>query len=125
MEAHDFGALVGNVAEEVQQPMKEDLLRNKEADLFRSHLQSRWYLKETADQVDQAEQAKENAAAAHLASFIMDCLSRPEVEGVHYSDLFEQYLPVKDKPRRLLNDWLPEFFIKTPGGTWRMPPKDE
>ena len=45
-------------------------------------------------------------------------------EGVHYSDLFEQYLGVKDKPRRLLADWLPEYFIKTPDGTWR-PPADD
>ena len=112
MEAHNFEALLRSVAEEVQQPVKEDLFRNKEADLFRSHLQSRWYLKDTADQVDQAERAKENAAASHLAGFILDCLSKPEIEGVHYSDLFEQYLPVNDKPRRLLNDWLPEFFIK-------------
>jgi hypothetical protein len=45
--------------------------------------------------------------------------------GVHYSDLFEQYLPVHDKLRRLLADWLPEYFIKTPSGTWRLPNKDE
>jgi hypothetical protein len=35
--------------------------------------------------------------AAHLRK-------HPEDEGVHYSDLFEQYLPVTDKPRRLLAD---------------------
>jgi hypothetical protein len=46
-------------------------------------------------------------------------------EGVHYSDLFEQYLPVQDKPRRLLADWLPEYFFKTPEGTWRPPANDE
>jgi hypothetical protein len=50
---------------------------------------------------------------------------KPELEGVHYSDLFEQYLPVHDKPRRLLNDWLPEYFIKTAGGTWRLPDEEE
>ena len=44
---------------------------------------------------------------------------------MHYSDLFEQYLPVKDKPRRLLHDWLPEFFFKTAEGTWRPPANDE
>src|SRR4029078_6824860 len=36
-----------------------------------------------------------------------------------YSDLFEQYLPIADKPRRLLADWLPEYFFKTSSGTWR------
>jgi hypothetical protein len=43
---------------------------------------------------------------------------------VHYSDLFEQYLPISDKPRRRLQDWLPEYFYKTEDGTWR-PAKDE
>ncbi len=49
----------------------------------------------------------------------------PENEGAHYSDLFEEYLPVQDKPRRLLADWIPEYFIKTPSGTWRPPNDDE
>ena len=48
----------------------------------------------------------------------------PGESGVHYSDLFEQYLPISDKPRRLLQEWLPEFFFKTAEGTWR-PAKDE
>jgi 16S rRNA G966 N2-methylase RsmD len=126
MEAHDFDALLESVAEEVQQPLKEDLFRNKEPDLFGSHVQSRWYLKETADLVDQAEQAKEDAAATRLSKYVAEYLKKtPELEGVHYSDLFEQYIPVHDKPRRLLADWLPEYFIKTPGGTWRLPDKEE
>ena len=45
--------------------------------------------------------------------------------GVHYSDLFEQYLPVRDKPRRQLIDWLPEFFYRTEEGTWRPPASEE
>jgi hypothetical protein len=126
MEAHDFDALLRAVADEVQEPVKEDLFRDKEADLFGSHIQSRWYLKETADQVDQAEQGKEDVAAARLSKFIVAYLKKnPEHEGVHYSDLFEQYLPIPDKPRRLLADWLVEYFIKTPGGTWRCPDTEE
>jgi hypothetical protein len=39
--------------------------------------------------------------------------------GVHYSNLFEEYLPIVDKPRRLLIDWLSEYFFKTEDGTWR------
>jgi hypothetical protein len=102
------------------------LFRNNEPGLWGSHVQSRWYLKETADQVDHAEQAKEHAVATRLSTFIREYLRKaPELEGVHYSDLFEQYLPVQDKPRRLLADWLPEYFIKTPGGTWRLPEKEE
>ncbi len=126
MEAHDFESLLRGIAEEVKQPVKADLFRNKEPDLLGSHVQSRWYLKETADQVDRAEQAKEDAAAVRLAKFIGEYLKKkPELEGVHYSDIFEQFLPVHDKPRRLLADWLPEYFIKTPSGTWRLPDKDE
>ena len=49
----------------------------------------------------------------------------PAQSGVHYSDLFEQYLPLKDKPRRLLQAWLPEFFFRTPDGGWRPPANAE
>lgn len=122
MEAHDFNALLRSVAEEVQEPIKENLFDYKEPDLFGSHISSRWYLKETADELDRAEQAKEDAAAARLETHMAAHLRKhPEDEGVHYSDLFEQYLPVTDKPRRLLADWLPEYFFKTTEGTWRAP----
>jgi len=30
---------------------------------------------------------------------------------------------VHDKPWRFLADWLPEYFLKAPSGTWR-PPDD-
>jgi DNA modification methylase len=124
MEAHDFNALLRSVAEEVQEPIKENLFDYREPDLFGSHVHSRWYLKETADEVDRAEQEKEDAAAARLEKAMAGHLRKhPEDEGVHYSDLFEQYLPVVDKPRRLLADWLPEYFFKTTAGTWR-PPAD-
>jgi len=106
MEAHDFEKLLSSLAEEA--------------------LEGRWYLKETAEQIDQAEQSMEDAAADHLEFFIAKYLKKnPDQEGVHYSDLFEQYLPVADKPRRLLADWLPEYFIKTPSGTWRLPVTQE
>ena len=126
MEAHDFNALLRSVAEEVQEPVKENLFDNKEPDLFGSHISSRWYLKETADEVDRAEQVKEDAAAARLEKYMAAHLRKhPEDEGVHYSDLFEQYLPITDKPRRLLADWLPEYFFKTTDGTWRPPANDQ
>jgi DNA modification methylase len=126
MEAHDFSALLRSLAEEVRQPIKKNLFENEDPDLFGSHVDSRWYLKETADQVDHAEQSKEDDAASRLGTFMAKYLKKnPEHEGVHYSDLFEQYLPIHDKPRRLLADWLPEYFVKTPGGTWRPTDKDE
>ncbi len=126
MEAHDFKALLRSVAEEVQEPVKENLFDYKEHDLFGSHISSRWYLKETADEVDRAEQAKEDAAADRLEEYMAAHLGKhPEDEGVHYSDLFEEYLPVTDKPRRLLADWLPEYFFKTTDGTWRHPANEQ
>src|SRR5205823_1057753 len=82
----------------------------------------------TADEVDKAEQEKEDAAAARLEKHMAAHLRKhPEDEGVHYSDLFEQYLPIPiaDKPRRLLADWLPEYFFKTAAGTWRPPDDDK
>jgi hypothetical protein len=125
MESHDFDELLRGVAEEVREPVKKNLFENEEPDLFGRHVRSRWYLKETADHIDQAEQEKEDAAAARLEAFMQEYMKeRFDVEGVHYSDLFEEYLPVPDKPRRLLADWLPEYFYKTTSGTWR-PPKDE
>lgn len=104
-ERHNFDELLRSVAEEVN---------------------GRWYLLETAGQVDEAESKKESEAAKQLESFMQTVLSEQgESIGVHYSDLFEQYLPIKDKPRRLLQDWLPEFFYKTPDGTWRPPTTEE
>ena len=84
-----------------------------------------WYLLETAGHVDETESKKEAAAGQRLESFMKTWLKeRPGESGVHYSDLFEQYLPIGDKPRRLLQDWLPEYFFKTADGTWRLA-KDE
>jgi hypothetical protein len=93
----------------------------------RTQRTGRWYLKSTADLVaDSSEIEREAAAAAHLAKSISDYIKRrPEEEGVHYSDIFEQYLPLHEKPRRLLADWLVEYFIKTPNGTWRLPNSEE
>jgi hypothetical protein len=103
----------------------KNLFEQKEADLFGSHEAVRWYLLDTAGQVDEAEGKKEKAAAQRLETFMQRWLRKhPGESGVHYSDLFEQYLPIGDKPRRLLQEWLPEFFFKTAEGTWR-PAKDE
>jgi hypothetical protein len=50
----------------------------------------------------------------------------PELEGVHYGDIFEHYIyAVKNKPRRTLVNWLPDYFYKTPEGTWRLPQSEE
>lgn len=107
-ERHNFDELLRSVAEEAPPGS------------------GRWYLLETAGQVDETESKKETAATAHLEAYMQKVLAEQrDAMGVHYSDLFEQYLPIKDKPRRLLQDWLPEFFFKTPDGTWRPPANEE
>jgi len=103
-ERHNFEELLHSVAEEAN---------------------DHWYLQESAEREDEAEGVKEAAAAGLLEKFMHIYLGEhPEETGVHFSDLFEQYLPVKDKPRRLPPDWMPEYFFRTPEGTWR-PPADE
>lgn len=128
-ERHNFDALLKSVAEPVSETAMQDLFTPKAPELFGGHESVRWYLKATADRLDEAESAKEEAAASRLETFM-----RREVDytraanaddGSHYSDLFEQYLPIHDKPRRLLQDWLPEYFFKTSAGTWRPPLSDE
>jgi hypothetical protein len=44
--------------------------------------------------------AKTSAAATRLEKYMGSHLRKhPEEEGVHYSDLFEQFLPIADKPK--------------------------
>ncbi len=110
MEAHDFEALLRQVAE----PASDD--------------QARWFLQQGDEtKIDAAESAKEEKAAQIIGSFLGQWLRKhPEHEGVHYSDIFEHYLyAVKDKPRRQLNDWLQDYFYATGSGTYRLPATEE
>jgi len=122
MEPHDFEELLRQVAVEVKVPVKKDLFENEDPNLWGTNEVGRWYLKETELAVrDEAESAKEDHAAANLTTFMKKYLKEhPEEEGVHYSDLFERYVyGVKDKPRRELAEFLPDYFYKTEEGTWR------
>jgi hypothetical protein len=76
---------------------------------------------------DAAETAREDMAAEKIGAFIQEHLKKnPDDEGVHYSDLFESYIyAVKDKPRRQLAEFLPDYFYKTDQGTWRLPASEE
>jgi DNA modification methylase len=104
-ERHNFNELLNSVAEEVN---------------------GRWYLLETADQVDGVESDKEIAVTALLERYMEEYLEEnPGEIGVHFSELFEQYLYVQDKPRRLLKEWLPEYFYLTEEDTWRLPANEE
>ena len=125
MEAHNFDELLRQVADEVKQPVRKNLLENEDPSLFGTHEVGRWYLKETADDADAAETAREDAAAESLTRFIKKA-KRDYDEGVHYSDLFEHFIySIKDKPRRHLADWLPDYFFKTEAGTWRLPASED
>ncbi len=115
MEAHDFNELLAQVAEEAK------LESGKNGG-------GRWYLKETELVIaDAAENAREDGAAEKIGVFIKGFLKKNlGDEGVHYSDLFEHYIyAVKDKPRRQLAEFLPDYFYKTEQGTWRLPASEE
>ncbi len=111
MQAHNFEELLREVADETKDAGGA----------------GRWYLKESEEgQIDAAEAAKEDSASKAMEKFIAKTLEKNYAEGVHYSDLFEHYLyAVKDKPRRSLADWLPDYFFKTEDGTWRLPVDDD
>lgn len=128
MEPHDFEGLLRQVADEIREPIRKDLFRNEDPNLFGTHEISRWYLKESQmDIVDTAESAKEDAAADKVGEFVEKYLKEhPEKEGVHYSDIFEHFIyTVKDKPRRPLAEWLLDYFYKTDEGTYRLPISEE
>jgi len=128
MQAYDFDELLAQVAEEIRIPVKKDLFRYEDPNLFGMHEIGRWYLKETELAVaDAAETAREDTAADKLGAFMKVHLKKhPGDEGIHYSDLFESYIyAVKDKPRRQLADFLPDYFYKTEQGTWRLPVSEE
>jgi len=128
MEAHDFDDILRTLAEEVRTPVMKNLFEKKESDLFGTHEIARWYLKETELVIaDAAETAREDAAAEKIGASIKGFLNKnPGDEGVHYSDLFEHYVyAVKDKPRRQLAEFLPDYFYKTEQGTWRLPASEE
>ena len=83
---------------------------------------TRWYLKETADDMDSTERAREDHSAEVIEKYMVDYLKKkPYESGIHYSDIFENYLPVGDKPRRLIQEWMWDYFYKTPEGKWRTP----
>ena len=112
MEAHDFDALLAQIAE----PVAGEAVGQ------------RWYLRDDEEtQADHAETQREDAAAEVIGAFMGKWLAaNPGEEGVHYSDLFEQYLyTVHEKPRRQLADWLADYFYKTEAGTWRLPASPE
>jgi DNA modification methylase len=115
MEAHNFSELLNQVADET-------IVEGEKGQ------GGRWYLKETELVVaDAAETAREDTAAEKIGAFIKEHLKKhPGDEGVHYSDLFENYIyAVKDKPRRQLAEFLPDYFYKTDQGTWRLPASEE
>lgn len=128
MEPHDFEELLKQVATVVKIPIKKDLFQNEPPNLFGTHEVGRWYLKETElDVADAAETSREDVVADNLGSYIKRHLKKHMgEEGVHYSDLFEHYIfDIKDKPRRHLIEFLPDYFYKTEHGTWRLPSSEE
>jgi DNA modification methylase len=114
MQSHDFISILKLVAQPVT--------------ISGSDFPERWYLMDSElDIADVAETSKEESAAQKVTKFIEKYRKEhPELEGVHYSDIFEYYLySVKDKPRRPLSDWLLDYFFITSDGTYRLPVTSE
>lgn len=110
MEEHDFDALLQQIAE----PHGDD--------------RSSWFLLPGNEvEIDEAESAREDAAAGIISEFISTILSeQKEQEGVHYSNIFEHFLyAVQEKPRRKLAEWLPDHFYTTENGNYRLPQSEE
>ena len=125
MEAFDFDEVLTEIAYPISEPIKKDLFRFEDPNLFGTHEIKRWYLKEEMDQVDEEETVREDAAAAKIEAYMAKYLKEhPERQGVHYSDLFEQIVTM-DRPRREMADWLIDYFFKTEEGTWRPTMTDE
>ena len=76
-ERHNFEALLAQVAEPVREPVMRNLLDPTPPDLpvGGGHEVVRWYLKERADHLDEAESRKEAAAAARLEKFMVAALT--------------------------------------------------
>jgi hypothetical protein len=110
MEEHNFDALLQQIAE----PHGDNRMS--------------WFLLPGNEvEIDEAESAREDAAAGIISEFISTTLSeRDEQEGVHYSNIFERFLyAVQEKPRRKLAEWLPDYFYTAENGTYRLPQSEE
>jgi len=106
IEPHDFDALLSFVAERAEDSTEQ------------------WFLKsEHEAEVQEGDAAAEEAAAAKIDHFVRSRLADfPELEGVHFSDIFSYYITaVKNKPRRSIQDWLLDFFYRTSEGLYRPP----
>ena len=128
MEAHNFDELLRSVAYEVKETITKNLFEKEDPNLFGTDEYSRWYLKDSQFAlVDEAESAKEESAARALEAVVGKYLrNNHHVQGMHYSDLFENYVyAVKDKPRRQPGEWLLDYFYKAEDGTYRLPESEE
>ena len=128
MEAHNFDELLAQVAEETVEVHGRSRGSEGLADARSTYEIHRWYLKDSEDEaVDAAQSAKEDRAAAVLRTAIeARMVADPDLDGMHYSDLFERYVyGVKDKSRRELADWLLDYFFRTPSGGYRPPQSAE
>jgi len=108
LERHNFEEILATVAE----PAAND--------------DSRWFIKE-GEIINDAETDLENRASATVSKYITEQMKlHPHCEGVHYSDIFENYIySVNDKPRRELQEWMLDYFYKNQDGTYRLAITDD
>ncbi len=128
MEAHNFDELLTQVADETIELQGRGRSGDGLADGRAPYEIHCWYLTDSeSDVVDAAETAKEDRSAAMLGAFVEARMqAQPDLDGVHYSHLFENYIhSVKDKPRRELADWLADYFFRSASGSYRLPESEE
>jgi len=70
MEAHDFEALLGQVADSVVEPRMKDLFTPMQPDLFGENEIKRWYLKDSEEGADESDQVVADATAKKIENFM-------------------------------------------------------
>ncbi len=70
MQTHNFDELLGEVAEEVKEPVRKNLFENEEPDLLGSHQVGRWHLKESEAGAEEAERATADSAGTRIYDFL-------------------------------------------------------
>jgi 16S rRNA G966 N2-methylase RsmD len=98
MEPHDFEYVLRQIADEVKTPVMKDLIREEEPNLFGTHEQSLWYLKENIEGAEEAEKATAVDAAKKIEGFIKkECKKELERTELKYNQLKKDCLDIEEE----------------------------
>ena len=82
MQAHDFDQLLGEVAEPSVEPVKKNLFEDEPPNLFGTHEEAHWHLRETEHGGEESQHELEEAAAEKIEQF----LARQSVEELRTAE---------------------------------------